>query len=103
MIRHIVFFSAKDKNDIDRIIVGLSTLKTIPHVNHLEIARNLQADTLSDDAIDIVVYGEFTDETALSAYKEHPIYQDAIKIVRPLRDMRIAVDCHAEINKAHPL
>lgn len=42
MIRHIVFFSASDKADIDRIIVGLTTLKAIPYFQHLEIKANFR-------------------------------------------------------------
>lgn len=92
MIRHVVFFSAKDKKDINVIIEGLSILKTIPHVHHLEIARNLQADALSGDAVEIVVYAEFANEAALTAYKAHPVYEDCITRVRPLRDLRMAAD-----------
>lgn len=90
-IRHVVFFSAKDPADIPRIIDGLSLLAKIPHANVLEIRENTRSDTLSGE-IDVVVYGEFSGEAALIAYKAHPLYQDAIDIVRPLREIRIAAD-----------
>ena len=32
------------------------------------------------------------DAEALAAYKAHPIYQESIDIVRPLRDMRVPAD-----------
>ncbi|MCV6584729.1 MAG: Dabb family protein [Marinibacterium sp.] len=90
-IRHIVFFSAKDKADIDRIVEGLSILATIPGSRCFEVRRNTRQDQLGND-VDVVVYGEFDDAAALEAYKQHPIYQQSIDLVRPLRDMRIAAD-----------
>jgi len=39
-----------------------------------------------------VVYGEFADEAALTAYRTHPLYQESIRRVRPLRDTRVAAD-----------
>lgn len=95
MIRHVVFFSAKDKKDLDAIVDGLSLLKTNPHAEHLEISHNLQADALSGDTIDVVVYAEFTDEEQLAAYKAHPVYQQSIDRVRPLRELRLAADFRA--------
>ncbi|MCB9983555.1 MAG: Dabb family protein [Rhodospirillales bacterium] len=91
MIRHIVMFNAEDPVDRDKIFEGLKALESIPGNWKLEVRRNLKADQLGN-AIDVVVYGEFADEAALEAYKAHPIYQDTIKVVRPLRDLRIAAD-----------
>lgn len=91
MIRHIVLFSAKDKDDIDRIVNGLSVLTAIPHARRLEIARNRKTDQLGND-IDVVVYGEFENEAELAAYKAHDLYTESIKRVRPLRELRFAAD-----------
>ncbi|WOH85464.1 Dabb family protein [Bradyrhizobium sp. BEA-2-5] len=91
MIRHIVFFTAKDKADIDQIIDGLSVLTTIPHARRLEIARNRKGDQLGND-VDVVVYGEFDSERDLAAYKAHNLYLQAIQRVRPLRELRFAAD-----------
>ncbi|HBZ44705.1 MAG TPA: stress responsive protein [Maritimibacter sp.] len=90
-IRHVVFFSAKDKADVARIRDGLSRLAAIPHARTFEVVENTRSDALSGE-IDVVVYGEFEDAEALAAYKAHPIYQDCIDIVRPLREIRIAAD-----------
>ena len=90
-IRHIVLFSAKDQEDVARIVDGLSMLKNIPHATILEVVQNNHVDALSDE-IDVVVYAEFVNDAALQAYKTHQIYQDAIAVVRPLRDLRIAAD-----------
>lgn len=91
MIRHVVLFTAKDKADIDRIIDGLSILTAIPHARRLEVARNRKTDQLGND-IDVVVYGEFDSERELAAYKAHDMYQESIKRVRPLRELRFAAD-----------
>ena len=91
MIRHIVFFSARNADDLEAIRAGLSLLTGNPHARRLEIGQNTKTDQLGS-AVDLVVYGEFEDAEALAAYKAHPLYQQAIEIVRPLRDMRVAAD-----------
>ncbi|WP_299211647.1 MULTISPECIES: Dabb family protein [Roseobacteraceae] len=90
-IRHVVFFSAKDKADVPRIVDGLLLLKEIPYPEIFEVRRNTRDDAFSTE-VDVVVYAEFENQGALSAYKAHPLYQDAIEIVRPLRELRIAAD-----------
>ena len=90
-IRHVVFFSAKDKQDVDRILSGLNMLRDVPGAQNFEVSKNLRTDRFSDE-VDIVLYAEFADEQALAAYHAHPTYQDCIAIVRPLRDLRIAAD-----------
>ncbi len=94
MIRHIVLFSAKDPKDVETIVSVLRRLREIPDVDHLEVVRNAKLDQYSDE-IDVIVYGEFADAEALARYKAHPIYQQTIAVVRPLRDLRIAVDYQA--------
>ncbi|WP_404558845.1 Dabb family protein [Bradyrhizobium niftali] len=91
MIRHIVLFTAKHESDIGQIIEGLSVLTTIPHARRLEIARNRKADHFCND-IDVVVYGEFDNEVELAAYRAHELYQESIRRVRPLRELRFAAD-----------
>lgn len=90
-IRHVVFFSAKNKDDVARIVEGLSLLAKIPHADVFEVRNNTRDDALSGE-VDVVVYAEFANQDALSAYKSHPLYQQSIDIVRPLRDLRIAAD-----------
>lgn len=90
-IRHVVFFSAKDRADLPRIIEGLSLLADIPHAEVFEVRQNTRDDALSSE-VDVVVYAEFASNEALSAYKAHSLYHKAIDIVRPLRDLRIAAD-----------
>ena len=91
VLRHVVFFSAKDKADIPRIVKGLELLSGIPHSSFFEVRQNTQSDALSSE-VDVIVYAEFDGPDALAAYKADPLYEAAIKAVRPLRDMRIAAD-----------
>ncbi|MGI9402078.1 MAG: Dabb family protein [Rhizobiaceae bacterium] len=92
MIRHIVFFSAKEKSYENDIYKGLSLLRDIPHCKLIEVQRNLGLDTLSKDEVDFIVYAEFESAAQLDAYKAHPLYQKAIDIVRPLRNLRVVGD-----------
>jgi hypothetical protein len=94
MIRHIVLFSVRDPADLDLVQGALARLAEIPEARRLEVARNLKRDGLSAE-IDLVVYGEFDTLAALDRYKAHPIYGESISIVRPRREIRIAVDCEA--------
>lgn len=91
LIRHVVFFSCKDQRDVDRVVQGLKMLGDIPQVRNFEVSRNRQDDRFSN-VVDVVVYAEFESNADLDAYRRHPIYEDCIKIVRPLRDLRIAAD-----------
>lgn len=91
MIRHVVFFSAKQPENLIAIEEGLAVLANNPHVRHLEVGRNLKADKFSSE-IDVVVYGEFDNEAALTAFKAHPIWQEATDRVKPLREIRTVAD-----------
>lgn len=91
MIRHIVFFTARDPADLGRIVEGLELLGQIPHSDHFEVVQNSKVDQFGND-VDVIVYAEFADEAALAAYKAHPIYAEATRRVRPLRELRYAAD-----------
>lgn len=94
MIRHIVLFTAKSPDLIDDVYRGLKQLETIEGNWLLRVTKNNKIDQIAND-IDVVVYGEFPDEAAIKTYKSHPTYENAIKIVRPIRDQRYAVDIPA--------
>ncbi|MCC5779498.1 Dabb family protein [Nitratireductor sp. B36] len=91
MIRHIVFFSAKNEADVMRIAEGLGMLADIPHSDFFEVGLNRKVDQIGTE-VDVIVYAEFRDEAALAAYKAHPTYQACTAKVRPLREMRMAAD-----------
>jgi len=95
MIRHTVFFSAAEGQSVEDVRNGLMMLADIPHADHFEVGRNLQADTISTEVPDLVVYAEFEDEAALAAFKAHPTYAACTARVRPMREMRIAADFEA--------
>lgn len=91
MIRHIVFFTARDPADIDRIVATLRRLGETGQTAAFEVARNLGSDPIGNH-VDIVVYAEFAGEAELAAYRAHPVYAEVTGIVRPLREMRLAAD-----------
>ena len=91
MIRHIVLFRARKSEDIQAMYDGLERLIAIKDANVLEVKLNERKDSWSDE-IDVIVYGEFKDLAALNKFKESPVYKDTIKIVKPLRDIRITAD-----------
>lgn len=91
MIRHIVFFSAKNPEDIDIIATTLAGYSEIPGVKNFEIGRNRKVDALEND-VDIVLHAQFETEADLIAYKNHPTYLAGIETVRPIRELRIAAD-----------
>lgn len=90
-VRHVVFFSASDPENLPTIVKGLWRLAEIPGSRVFEVVSNKRVDQFSGE-VDVVVYAEFDDDAALAAYKAHPIYQETIAVVRPLRDLRIAAD-----------
>ena len=47
MIRHVVFFSATNPEDISAIFDGLSILADIPHALLFEVRRNLKVDKIN--------------------------------------------------------
>ena len=91
MIRHIVFFSARRKEDVEAVRTGLQALGGIPHSSLFEVTFNTKVDPMSDE-IDVVVYAEFEDEAALAAYKAHPVYARTTSAVKPLRELRYSAD-----------
>jgi len=99
LIRHIVFFSARRPEDVDAIEAGLWKLGDIPYSTLFEVARNTKVDPLCE-AIDVVVYAEFTDEAALSAYKKHPLYAETTSRIRPMRELRFSADIFAADRRA---
>ena len=91
MIRHIVFFSARRKEDVEAVRTGLLALGEIPHSSFFEVTLNTKVDPLSDE-VDVVVYAEFADQTALAAYKAHPLYAQTTSKVKPMRELRYSAD-----------
>lgn len=91
MIQHIVFFSAKEPQHLPLIKETLLGYSQIPGVLKLRVQENLKRDALSNE-IDLVLLAEFESLEALHEYKKHPLYLQGIEIIRPLRNLRYAVD-----------
>jgi len=91
LIRHIVFFSVREGEDVETVRDGLLALAAIPHSSHFEVTVNTKVDPMCD-AIDLVVYAEFADAAALAAYKAHPVYAETTRKVRPMRELRFSAD-----------
>ncbi|WP_185985012.1 Dabb family protein [Aureimonas mangrovi] len=96
MIRHIVFFSARDKADLARVRDGLKALGEIAHHDRFEVCENGRVDPMGND-VDVVVYAEFASWEALAAYKADPIYARTTAAVRPLRELRLSADFESTI------
>jgi hypothetical protein len=78
----------------DRLLIGLKKLEALVDedlAEKLEVKENLKLDTYSQEC-DVIVYGEFLSHDQLDKFKAHSIYQDCIKVVRPIRDLRIVAD-----------
>jgi hypothetical protein len=93
VIRHVVLFSA-NPGEKDRLLIGLKKLEALVDedlAEKLEVKENLKLDTYSQEC-DVIVYGEFLSHDQLDKFKAHSIYQDCIKVVRPIRDLRIVAD-----------
>lgn len=145
MIRHLVFFSVRDRNDLPEVHATLWTLADIPGVRGFEVGVNQQLDPyanltsgvsgsaqqpappdgMSQSAdkpassagadetsqpvastpgpVDLVVHALFDDEAALTAFREHPIYQRSVEHVRPRRELRIAVDYPIPVESTHQM
>jgi quinol monooxygenase YgiN len=96
VIRHLVFFTARDPADLEVMRETFQTLARIPGVRGFEVGVNTRRDERTDDEPDLIVHAVLDDEAALTAYKAHPIYQRSVETVRPLRELRIAVDYEVE-------
>ncbi len=98
MIRHMVMFSlrahaqGRDREaNLPRVVAALGQLGSIPGVLSFEVGENANHDAWSD-AAHVALTATFADWKALAAYKAHPLYAEAIAVVRPLREQRWAAD-----------
>lgn len=81
-IRHVVFFSAKDKADVPRIVDGLSLLKEIPYPEIFEVRRNTRDDAFSTE-VDVVVYAEFENQGPCLPIRRTPCIRTPSKLCGP--------------------
>ncbi|MEM1399446.1 MAG: Dabb family protein [Pseudomonadota bacterium] len=91
MIRHIVLFSLKNREDMPRVVRILEGYRAIPQVRSLEVGVNQKLDTLSNE-FDVALTVSFETVDDLEAYKQHAIYKAGTEVIRPLRDQRVVAD-----------
>lgn len=79
MIRHIVFFSVKEGQDIETVRKGLEQLATIPYSDVFEVLANSKVDPMCE-RIDLVVYAEFRT-------RKHSTLSRTIRLMMPRRSL----------------
>ena len=92
MIKHIVMFKLKERNDenIAKVVNSLKTLeRNIDFLRSVEIGVNF---TESERNYDIALTTEFDDRNALNAYGPHPQHLPVVEIVRSLCSSSVVVD-----------
>ena len=92
MVKHIVMFKLKERNDenISKVVSSLKTLEgNIDFVRSIEIGVNF---TESERSYDIVLTTEFDNRHALNAYGPHPKHLPVVEIVRSLCSGSVVVD-----------
>ena len=92
MIRHVVMFKLKDRNNenIEKVVNALKTLEgNIDLLRSSEIGVNF---TESERSYDIVLITEFDNRDALNAYGPHPKHLPVVEIVRSLCSGSVIVD-----------
>ena len=85
MIRHIVFFTFKEKTNISQALAELKNLANIKSVHNF-IA------TLATGDADVVVCADFESRQHLQNYIADSIYTQTVTAVKPLREHRICAD-----------
>ena len=92
MIKHIVMFKLKERNDenIAKVVNSLKTLEgNIDFLRSVEVGVNF---TESERNYDIALTTEFDDRNALNAYGPHPQHLPVVEIVRSLCSSSVVVD-----------
>lgn len=100
MLKHIVMWKLKEtaegKSKLENALVMKEMLESLPgkisEIRFLEVGINIMP---SDASYDVVLYSEFRDEAALSAYQEHPEHVKVADFVAKIREVRAVVDYHA--------
>ena len=92
MIKHIVMFKLKDRNqvNIEKVVEALKTLEdNIDILRSAEIGVNI---TESERSYDIALTTVFESRDDLNAYGPHPKHSPVVDIVRALCSGSVVVD-----------
>lgn len=96
-MKHIVMWKLKEtaegKSKLENALVMKEMLESLPgkisEIKFLEVGINIKP---SDASYDVVLYSEFRDEAALSAYQGHPEHVKVADFVAKIREERAVVD-----------
>ena len=97
MIKHIVMWKLKEQAEGNDKQTNALLMKEkleaiadiVPGMIKLEVGIDLGLDAAG---IDVVLYSEFADESALAAYQAHPEHKAVFPFISAVRDARHAVD-----------
>ena len=95
MIRHIVIWTLRDKQNIEHFrkeLLGCKNL--VPGIIEFEVG--VRNDHL-DASVDICLVSSFEDRCALQSYIEHPQHSKLSRALAPMRRERHVIDYEVEI------
>ncbi len=102
MITHIVMMKFKPEHiaDLPTVRERLMELPTkLDVIRHYEVGLNVLA---SDRAWDLVIYSKFDSLETLAEYDQHPLHQEVVAYLRPLRSHISSVDYQKSAVKPLP-
>lgn len=90
MVKHIVLYKLKEgveKQEAVKLIASVlePLVGKIPGLLHMEIRQAYQG-------MDYALYSEFESKEAVTAYRQHPLHQEAKTHFAHLLDTRVAAD-----------
>ncbi len=97
MVRHIVFFRLKERNDPSALATGRQEMKRIfeglpsliPAIREYHVGLNVSS---SPNAWDVVIDSTFDSEEKLNEYRDHPAHREAVEKAKPLFHETAVVD-----------
>ena len=93
MVKHIVMFSFKDENKKANLLKAKAMLEglleSVPTLKNIEVGVNFAKE---DRAMDLSLYSEFEDESALKSYALHPAHLEVVKFIKSVASASKVVD-----------
>lgn len=93
MIRHVVMFRFRDDADADLRQAVHEAIATMPEATGVTEAYAIGPDLgLAEGNFDFAVVGDFADQAAYMAYRDHPEHQRIVfEVIRPAITDRAAI------------
>jgi len=90
MVKHVVMWKLRDKNDAQAIKEALEALGgKIPGLHSVEVGIDFLA---SEQSADLILIAELDSREALNVYQEHPDHQAVIPMLKAAAIARTVVD-----------